>query len=105
MPDALGLQLAPVNATGPDDLEQAFAALMEEQVQACVLLANTVLFNNRLSIAEMALANRLPGISDAVEFVEAGFFTGLWRPDPRSGRQSAIYVDKIIKGEAGRVSG
>ena len=36
---ALGLTLVPVNAPGPDALEQAFAIMMGEQVRAFVLLA------------------------------------------------------------------
>jgi putative ABC transport system substrate-binding protein len=70
---ALGLTLVPVNTPGPDALEQAFAIAMGEQVHAFVLLADAVLFGYRNRIAEMALRNRLPGTSDAIEFAEAGF--------------------------------
>jgi putative ABC transport system substrate-binding protein len=95
---ALGLTLVPVNTTGPNDLEQAFATMMKEQVQACVLLADTVLFNNRRLIAEMALKNRVPSTSDAIEFVEAGFVLVYGVQVRDLIRQSTVYVDKIFKG-------
>ena len=95
---ALGLTLVPINTPGPDGLEQAFAIAMREQVQAFVLLADTVLFNYRDRIAEMALRNRLPGTSDAIEFVEAGFLLGYGTRFQDLVRQSAVFVDRILKG-------
>ena len=44
---ALGLTLVPVEARGPDSLEQAFATMMGEQMQAFVILGDSVLFNCR----------------------------------------------------------
>jgi putative ABC transport system substrate-binding protein len=95
---ALGLTLVPVNTTGPDDLEQAFAMMTNEQVQAFALLTDSVLFNNRKRIAQMALRNRLPATSDAIEFVEAGFVFVYGIQVSDLIRQSAVYVDKILKG-------
>jgi putative tryptophan/tyrosine transport system substrate-binding protein len=95
---ALGLTLVPVNTPGPDALEQAFAIVMREQVQAFVLLADSVLFSHRDRIAEMALRNRLPGTSDAIEFAEAGFLFAYGTRFRDLARQSAVFVDKILKG-------
>jgi putative ABC transport system substrate-binding protein len=95
---SLGLTLVPVNTRGPDALEQAFAIAMREQVQAFVLLADSVLFNYRDRIAEMALRNRLPSTSDSIEFAEAGFLFvyGIRFRDLL--RQSVAFVDRILKG-------
>lgn len=95
---ALGLTLVPIKTTGPDDLEQAFAIAMREQVQAFVLLADTVLFSYRDKIAEMALRNRLPGTSDAIEFAEAGFLFVYGTRFRDLVRQAAVLVDRILKG-------
>jgi ABC-type uncharacterized transport system substrate-binding protein len=95
---ALALTLFPVNTPGPDALEQAFATIMREQIQAFVLLADSVLFSYRNRIAEMALRNRLPGTSDAIEFVEAGFLVGYGTRFRDLVRQSAVFVDRILKG-------
>jgi putative ABC transport system substrate-binding protein len=60
---ALGLTLVPVEASTPDALEEAFAIMVRERLQAFVVQADNVLFNNRGQIAEMALRNRLPAAS------------------------------------------
>jgi putative tryptophan/tyrosine transport system substrate-binding protein len=95
---ALGLTLVPVKVPGPDALEQAFAIMMREQIQAFVLLADSVLFNYRGRIAEMALRNRLPATSDSIEFGEAGFLLVYGIQVRDLIRQSAVFVDKIFKG-------
>ena len=59
----LSLKLAAVEARGLDTLEQAFATMVREQMQAFILVADTVLFNYRQQIGVMALKNRLPSTS------------------------------------------
>ena len=95
---ALGLRLVPVEARGPDALEQAFAIMVRKQIQAFVLLADSVLFNYRGQIAEMALRNRLPAASDLREFGEAGFLLAYGIDLRDLFRRSAVFVDKIFKG-------
>ena len=70
---ALGLTLVPVEARGLDALEQAFAIMVRERAQALVVQGDSVLFNYRGQIAEMALGNRLPAASVQRELAEAGF--------------------------------
>ena len=50
----LGLTLVPVEARGLDALEQAFAIMVRERAQAFVMQGDSVLFNYRGQIAEMA---------------------------------------------------
>jgi putative ABC transport system substrate-binding protein len=64
----LGLKLVAVEARGLDALEQAFATMVREQMQAFILVSDTVLFNYRQQIAVMALKNRLPSTSSLKEF-------------------------------------
>jgi putative tryptophan/tyrosine transport system substrate-binding protein len=93
---ALGLTLAPVEARGLDELGQAFATMVEEQMQAFVILGDSVLFNCRGQIAEMALKHRLPAAGGGPEW------TGLllsYGSDLRDlFRRTAVFVDKIFKG-------
>jgi putative ABC transport system substrate-binding protein len=51
----LGLTTIPVEARGLDALEQAFAIMVRERAQAFVMQGDSVLFNYRGQIAEMAL--------------------------------------------------
>src|SRR6478609_6905822 len=94
----LGLKLVAVEARGLDTLEQAFATMVREQMQAFILVADTVLFNYRQQIGVMALRNRLPSTTSLKEFAEAGLLLS-YGPDfqPLYGG-AAVFIDKIFKG-------
>jgi ABC-type uncharacterized transport system substrate-binding protein len=95
---ALGLTLVSVEARGLGALEQAFATMVREQMQAFILLADAVLFNYRGQIGVMALRNRLPAASSLREFAEAGLLL-TYGVDLRDlYRRAAVFVDKIFKG-------
>src|SRR6266566_3874461 len=94
----LGLTLVPVEARGLNALEQAFAIMVKERAQAFVVQGDTVLFNYRSQIAELALKNRLPVASLQRELAEAGFLLTYGADIPDLYRRSAVFVDKIFKG-------
>jgi putative ABC transport system substrate-binding protein len=94
----LGLTTIPVEARGLDTLEQAFAALVRERAQAFVMQGDSVLFNYRGQIAEMALGNRLPAASTQKEYADAGFLLTYGTDVPDLYRRLAGFVDKIFKG-------
>ena len=95
---ALGLTLVPVEARGLDSLEQAFATMVRERAQMLVVLSDGVLFNCRGQIGVMALGNRLPAIAAAREYAEAGLLLTYGIDLRDQFRQSAVFVDKILKG-------
>ena len=94
----LGLTTIPVEARGLDALEQAFAIMVRERAQAFVMQGDSVLFNHRSQIAEMALKNRLPAASIQRELAEAGFLLTYGADIGDLYRRSAAFVDKIFKG-------
>jgi putative ABC transport system substrate-binding protein len=94
----LGLTTIPVEARGLDTLEEAFATMVRERVQAFVMQGDSVLFNYRGQIAEMALRNRLPAASLQKEYADAGFLLTYGADIPDLYRRSAVFVDKILKG-------
>ena len=95
---ALGLTTIPVEAPGSDALEQAFATMVRKRAQAFVMQGDSVLFNHRSQIAEMALQNRLPAASIQKELAEAGFLLTYGADFRDLYRRSALFVDKIFKG-------
>ena len=95
---ALGLTTIPVEARGLDALEPAFAMMVRERAQAFVMQGDSVLFNYRGQIAEMALRNRMPAASLQKEYAEAGFLLTYGADIPDLYRRSAAFVDKIFKG-------
>jgi len=94
----LGLKLVAVEARGLNTLDQAFATMVREQMQAFILVSDTVLFNYRQHIAALALKNRLPSTSSLKEFAEAGLLLS-YGPDFQSlYGGAAVFIDKIFKG-------
>ncbi|MGY4325944.1 putative ABC transport system substrate-binding protein [Bradyrhizobium sp. LB7.2] len=96
--EALGLTIIPTEASGPDAFEQAFALMVRKRAQAFVMQGDTVLFNYRDQIADMAIENRLPAASLQREYAEAGFFLTYGASSEDYYRRSAAFVDRIFHG-------
>jgi ABC-type uncharacterized transport system substrate-binding protein len=94
----LGFTTIPVEARGLDALEQAFSIMMRERAQAFVMQGDSVLYNNRGQIVEMALRNRLPAASLQKEYAEAGFLLTYGADIPDLYRRAAGFVDRLLKG-------
>jgi putative ABC transport system substrate-binding protein len=94
----LGLTTIPVEARGLDALEQAFAMMVRERAQAFVMQGDSVLYNNRRQIVEMALRNHLPAASLQKEYADAGFLLTYGADTQDLYRRAAGFVDKIFKG-------
>ena len=95
---SLGLATIPVEARGLDELEQAFGMMVRERAQAFVAQGDSVLYNYRAQIAEMALRNRLPAAAIQKEYANAGFLLTYGADVPDLFRRAAGFVDKILKG-------
>jgi ABC-type uncharacterized transport system substrate-binding protein len=96
--DALALELAFVEAHGPDELERAFAAVAHERAEALFTFPSPMLFTERRRIVELSALRRLPGMFQAREFVELGGLIGYGASISDLHRRGAVYVDKILKG-------
>ena len=94
----LGLTLVSVEARELDALEGAFATMVRECAQAFVVLGDAVLFDYRSQIVVAALRNRLPAISGAKQFAEAGLLLHYGVDFRDQFRRAALFVDKIFKG-------
>src|ERR1700747_1888506 len=64
------LQLAP--ADGPDDIAGAFSKMVKERADAFIVMPSPMLFGEHERIVQLAATNRLPGMYQAREFVDAG---------------------------------
>ncbi|HET7097683.1 MAG TPA: ABC transporter substrate-binding protein [Casimicrobiaceae bacterium] len=95
---ALGLQVQTVGVQSAGDLRTAVGSMAKANVHALIVLSDAMLYGQRSSIAELALANQLPAISFTGEFAKAGGLMS-YGPDLIAlSRRAAIYVDKILKG-------
>jgi len=87
-----------VEVRGPEDFDRAFAAITRERPKALVTFAETLTIRYRKRIADFAIQNRLPMISEVREFAEAGGLITYGPSLPDSWRRAAAFVDKMLKG-------
>ena len=92
------MQLQLVPADGPDDIASAFSTMAKERAGAFIVLPSPMLFGEHQRIVELAANNRLPGIYQAREFVDAGGLMSYGANLDDLFRHTATYVDKILKG-------
>jgi putative ABC transport system substrate-binding protein len=94
----LGLQVQVVEARTSEEFERAFARLSAESVNSVVLLADPSVIEQRLRIAELAQAARLPTAFQLRENVEAGGLLSYGANINSQFHLAAFYVDRILKG-------
>jgi len=94
----LGVQLYPMEASGPEAFASAFAAMTRAHVGALLVLGDAMVFEHRRRFAELAATSRLPTMHNIRPFVEAGGLMAYGPNTPDIRRRAAVYVDKILKG-------
>ena len=98
----LGLQLQSLEVRSSNDFDSAFEAALRERAQALITAPEPLINTHLKRIVEFAAKNRLPAMYANPEFVDAGGLMS-YAPDYTAQyRRAAIYVDKILKGQASR---
>jgi putative ABC transport system substrate-binding protein len=95
---ALRVTLHVLEARQPKDIDDAFAAMARERVEAFLLLTDPLFFPQRERIVDLAAKHRLPGIFFWRQFAEAGGLLSYSSNLADTRRRLATYVDKILKG-------
>jgi putative tryptophan/tyrosine transport system substrate-binding protein len=95
---ALKVRLYVVEARVPSELKDAFSVATKERAGALIVLANAVFIRSRVQIVELAAKNRLPLMSQAREYAEAGGLMAYGANLSGLMRRAATFVDKILKG-------
>jgi putative tryptophan/tyrosine transport system substrate-binding protein len=94
---ALKIQLQSLEVRAPNpDLEGAFRDAVKGRVRA--LIAPRALVGYRKQIADLAIKNRLPLMSEGSDFVDAGGLVSYSADDAENYKRAAYYVDRILKG-------
>jgi ABC-type uncharacterized transport system substrate-binding protein len=93
-----GLDLVPVDARVPQDIDEAFQVLSREQVGAVEVSPDRFFLTQQRRFAELALKHRLPSIFAERSYVEAGGLMSLDESLKDFYRHAAAFVDKIFKG-------
>jgi ABC-type uncharacterized transport system substrate-binding protein len=96
---ALKLQLQSLEIRNQNpDFEGAFKTAVKGRVSALITARNAVFIVNRKQIAELAIKNRLPSMSERSDMVEAGGLVSYATNEAENYRRVAVFVDKILKG-------
>jgi putative ABC transport system substrate-binding protein len=94
----LGLDLQIFEATSLGELEGAFDAMTNADIQGLVLFGSGLFYQERATIAKLAIAHRLPTCAWTRQVLEAGTLLSYAADFPAIVRHTPVYVDKILKG-------
>jgi putative ABC transport system substrate-binding protein len=93
----LGLDVATSEIRRAEDIASAFEAL-RGRAEALYVCGDPLVDTNKIRIITLALAARLPTISDFREYVEAGGLISYGPNFPDLFRRAAEFVDKVLRG-------
>ncbi len=80
------------------DLEGAFQTAVKGRAGALITVSNAALARYPKQIAELAVKNRLPSVSERSGYAEAGGLMDYSSDYTENFRRAAVYVDKILQG-------
>ena len=94
----LGLTLQPFAVREPDHFEGAFSAMARERTHAMFGVPGVLTDRHKEALVGLAAKHRLPTMWGLRQFVEAGGLMSYAVNFYDQIRQTAVYVDKILKG-------
>jgi putative tryptophan/tyrosine transport system substrate-binding protein len=94
----LSLQLIVREVKAPREIEDAFRGMVKKGADAAFLIGGTMLYANRVTVANEALRNRLPMMCGLEGAVTHGCLISYAAPLPDLFQRAAHLVDKILKG-------
>jgi putative tryptophan/tyrosine transport system substrate-binding protein len=93
-----GLEIQILEASTPEEIDAAFAALAAAHVDALFVAADGFFASRRVQIATLAARDRMPASYFSREMVEAGLLMSYGTSIPDMFRQVGIYTGTILKG-------
>jgi ABC-type uncharacterized transport system substrate-binding protein len=94
----MGIEVQSLEVRRPEDFESVFDAATRQRPDALITVEDPLTFNYRSQIVNFAATKRLPAIHGFREFVEIGGLMSYGASRAHLYRQTAIYVDKILRG-------
>jgi putative ABC transport system substrate-binding protein len=96
--EALKVELHPVGARDPQEIESAFAALAQKRVHALTVFQDGMFLAQGPLIIALAARSRTPAMYGLTDLVRTGGLMGYGVNLPGMYRHGASYVDRILKG-------
>jgi putative tryptophan/tyrosine transport system substrate-binding protein len=94
----LDVTLDVADIRGPEELNSAFAAMINKRVEAVLIVVGPLTYLLRKQIADAALEYRLPAMTTLNEYTQAGLLMSYGPNILDLYRRAAVYVDKIFRG-------
>jgi putative ABC transport system substrate-binding protein len=95
----LGLRSTVLGAGTADQIDQAFAAIVQQQIGALFVSADPLFFAQRARVTTLAARHGVPATYADREIVEAGGLMSYGASRSDAYRQAGVYVGRILKGE------
>ena len=93
-----GIQVLPVTAQTPQEIETAFSTMVRENAGAVIVALDPLFIQQVTQIAAQATRHRLPSIFANREYAEAGGLMSYGQNQVDIYRRAAGYIDRIFKG-------
>jgi putative tryptophan/tyrosine transport system substrate-binding protein len=97
--DKIGVETQSFEVRSLSDFEPAFDAMVKAGMQGVVANGESLIFQARKVIANLALARSLPSCGYVRELLDAGCLISYGVDQHAMARRAAVYVDRILKGE------
>jgi putative ABC transport system substrate-binding protein len=94
----LNVRLERLQVQTAADFDSAFGTGSEEHIDSLIVVEDPLTISRRRQIVDFAAKLRIPAVYGAKTFVDAGGFVSYGASFPDLYRQTAFYVDKILKG-------
>jgi putative ABC transport system substrate-binding protein len=95
---ALGLNLVLMNASNPLEIEDAFATLVRDRVEALQIGVDPLFGNHVDQLVALATRHKVPTIYPWREFTVAGGLMNYGASIPDAFRQVGVYTGQILRG-------
>jgi putative ABC transport system substrate-binding protein len=96
--ETLRLTIQVFQVRTPAELDDSFASMQKERLQAALVTGDQFTFFHRRRVADLAIQYRLPTMCDARLWADAGNFMSYGADVLALIERAALFVDKILKG-------
>jgi putative ABC transport system substrate-binding protein len=95
----LGLELHVVSASSKDEIDAAFATLLQLGAQALAIEGDPLLTARRQQLVGLTTRHAMPAIYTGREFADAGGLMSYGASAVDADRLAGVYVGRVLKGE------